>query len=776
MPNDRPSGGFSVILGNPPWERVKLQEKEFFSSSDPAIAGAPNAAARKKAIAALAETNPGLLAEFREASRKAEGESHLMRNSGRYPLCGRGDINTYAVFSETARDAIAPTGRLGIIVPSGIATDDTTKFFFGDMVESQTLAELLSFENEEFIFPGVHHSYCFSLMMVSGRSAPVAEMQFVFFARRVSQLDPAAGRRFTLTAEDIRLLNPNTLTCPVFRSERDAEITKGIYRRVPVLIREARDGRPESNPWGITFMAMFHMANDSNLFVEPEVACPAVAKSLAADPEGVPPYLPLYEAKMLHQFDHRWATYAPPGAGWLDGTLNTRVDPRGDVVPDARDMTLEEHADPAALVAPRYWMTTAAVDDRLVKYQRDPETGELVEVWKWAKDWLLAFRRVSRAGNERSAIFSVLPRLAAGDSVFLALPGGATAATVASLYASLCSFAFDFAVRQKAGGLNMSFYIAQQLPVLLPSSFDSCCQWHQSTTQIDWIGPRVLELVYTANDLAGFARDLGYDGPPFHWDEARRDRIRAELDAVFFHLYGVSRDDADYIMDTFTVFKTRDEQRNGGVYKTKETILAIYDEMAAAIASGEPWVTTLDSPPGPPTDADGKYIPVAEWDESDWPPHIHLVRQQSSMPAAKQIERGRQIAYVLVLLDAWKKPVSKPLLERGLVLMLNDAARRTILEKSVTVAQSDSLGGVGDFVRGITGLYDYLVSAGLASAAGQTGLAITPLGISKLGGLPQDDRDRAAEVITAAERLGDEDRFIAAVGEVTNERYELVST
>lgn len=593
-------GGFDVVLGNPPWERVKLQEQEFFSIRDPAIAGAPNAAARKRAIAALKDNNPPLLQEFREASRKAEGESHLLRSSGRFPLCGRGDINTYAVFAESGRDAISPIGRLGIIVPSGIATDDTTKFFFGDLVETQTLAELLSFENEEFIFPGVHHSYCFSLMVVSGRSAPVAEMEFVFFARRITQLDPTEGRRFRLTAEDIRLLNPNTLTCPVFRSERDAEITKAIYRRVPVLIREARDGHPESNPWGITFRAMFHMASDSELFVEPEVACPAVARALAADPNATPPYLPLYEAKMLHQFDHRWATYAPTGAGWLDASINTRVNPRGEVVPDARDMTSEEHDDPTAQLAPRYWVPEDAVGERLVKYKRDSETGEQVVVWHWDEEWLLSFRNVSRANNDRTMIATIIPRSAVGHSAPLMFLNPASASRAACLLAAIGSFSCDYVARQKVGGINMTFGYVCQFAVPPAASITAQCQWDRQNRLAEWLTPRVLELVYTADDLSRFARDLGYDGPPFRWNEARRARIRAELDAAFFHLYGISRDDVDYIMDTFTVFKARDEQRNGGVYKTKEMILSIYDEMSEAMATGNPWVSSLDPPPGDP--------------------------------------------------------------------------------------------------------------------------------------------------------------------------------
>ena len=101
-------GGFTCIVGNPPWERVKLQEQEFFAERDPQIARAKNAAARKKLIAALPATNPQLWTEWTAASRAAEAESGFLRLSGRYPLCGRGDVNTYSVFAETFRGLHCP--------------------------------------------------------------------------------------------------------------------------------------------------------------------------------------------------------------------------------------------------------------------------------------------------------------------------------------------------------------------------------------------------------------------------------------------------------------------------------------------------------------------------------------------------------------------------------------------------------------------------------------------------------------------------------------------
>ncbi|MGH9284796.1 MAG: Eco57I restriction-modification methylase domain-containing protein, partial [Acidimicrobiales bacterium] len=296
-PADGPgwTGGFSCVLGNPPWERVKLQEQEFFAARDPEIAGAPNAAARKKRIRELADGNSALLAEFEAAKRQADGESHLIRSSGRYPLCGRGDVNTYAVFAETDRDLLGERGRLGVILPTGIATDATTQHFFKDLVVRRNLASLYDFENRKPLFEAVDSRVKFCLLTLSGRASPVDAATFAFFAHDPTDL-ARPDARFKLTPEEITLLNPNTGTCPVFRSRRDAEITLGIYRRVPVLIRH---GDPAGNPWGVSFMRMIDMSNDSGLFrtradleAEGWELCGNVFR------RGEEAMLPLYEAKM----------------------------------------------------------------------------------------------------------------------------------------------------------------------------------------------------------------------------------------------------------------------------------------------------------------------------------------------------------------------------------------------------------------------------------------------------------------------------------------------
>lgn len=565
-------GGFDVVLGNPPWERIKLQEQEFFAARSPEIANAENAAARKKAIAGLATTDPGLWAEWCAASRAAEAESHLIRRSGRYPLCAKGDVNTYAIFAEHNRNVLGPRGRAGFIVPSGIATDDTTKEYFQELTDSRRLVSLFDFQSGPGLFGEIGHArFKFCLLTMTGAGATIAGgAEFAFFLRNVSLLaDP--DRRFTLAANDIALLNPNTCTCPTFRSRRDAEINVAMYRRAGILWREADEER--GNPWGVRFMRMFDMTNDSGLFrtrQDLEAAGGALVGNRFVGKTGE--HLPLIEAKMVHHFDHRFGDYADKPEGSQDTQLPDVPDERL-VRPDYRPL-------------PRYWVAEREVADRLAD--------------RWDRKWLLGWRDICRSTDARTVIASVIPRAAVGNKFPLMMPASAPR-LVACLHGSLSSFALDYAARQKLGGTSLNYFTMKQLPVLAPTTYTADASWHRGAPARDWILPRVLELTYTAWDLEPFARDVGYEGPPFRWDPGRRFLLRCELDAAFFHLYGIERDDVDYIMDTFHIVKDDDEKAYGGDYRTKRVILEIYDAMAEAARTGKPYRTRLDPPPADPS-------------------------------------------------------------------------------------------------------------------------------------------------------------------------------
>lgn len=564
------TGGFDVVLGNPPWEHTELKEKEWFATRRPDIADARTADQRKQMIKRLAEDDPLLLAAFQEAKRQHDAVSHFMSNSDRYPLCGRGRINTYAVFAETKRMLISQAGRVGTIVPSGIATDDTTKFFFQDLMGSRSLVSLYDFENREKLFPAVDSRMKFCLLTITGPKRPAAKgAEFVFFAHRVEDLREEE-RRVVLSAEDIALLNPNTCTCPIFRSKRDAEITKAIYCRIPVLVKGSP---PEENTWGVTFMqGLFNMASASGLFRTREhLEGEGWVLEGNVFTRGEDQLLPLYEAKMIHHFDHRWATY--------DGE-------------ETRELSTVEKADPNCAVLPRYWVSDGDVQEQLERRDREGNV-----IWTWDSQWFLGWRRISNTTNERTFIFGLLPLVAAGDSVFLFLSH--VIESTVPLLANLTSFAFDFVVRQKMGGTNLNFYIVEQLPILSPTSHLVSSPWNPDIQLKNWFHPRVRELTYTAWDLEPFARDCGYHGPPFRWDEERRFLLRCELDAAFFHLYGIARDDVDYIMETFPIVKRKDED-SYGEYRTKRVILEIFDTIQKAIETGVPYQTVLDPPPAAP--------------------------------------------------------------------------------------------------------------------------------------------------------------------------------
>ena len=339
------NGGFDCVLGNSPWERVKLQEKEWFAQRNAEIADAPNAAARKRMIRSLQDDDPELHQAYLEALRHSDGWSHLMRHSGRMPLCARGDINSYAVFAETMRNLLNERGRAGCVLPTGIATDDTTKHFFQDVVESRSLVSLFDFENRRGLFPDVDSRMKFCLFTCGNGEQPAADRaEFAFFAHAVEELhDPE--RRFTLSPDDISLLNPNTRTCPTFRTRRDAELAKALYRRVPVLIRRPQDGQPEENPWGIRFSTMFHMSNDSHLFRTRE-QLEADGWTLAGNVfrRETEEHPPLFEAKMVHHFDHRWASYQ------VNGGKEAAI-----------DVPLQDKENPDFTVLPRYWVAAREV-------------------------------------------------------------------------------------------------------------------------------------------------------------------------------------------------------------------------------------------------------------------------------------------------------------------------------------------------------------------------------------------------------------------------------
>ncbi len=429
----------------------------------------------------------------------------------------------------------------------------TTKDFFAAVAGSNRLIRLHDFENKRNFFPEVHASFKFCILNFGGAAIANDAADFVFFAHRMEDLEVAA-RHIRLSSADIRLLNPNTRTCPIFRTKRDAEITKAIYRRVPVLVDHDRTGST-GNAWGIAFKRMFDQTNDAELFRE--------ATELAANNfkikgnrwvKGGETFLPLYEAKMVQSYDHRAADVVTDQANWVRQGQTDKT-------------SLVKWQNPEHLATPRFWVNASEVDL--------PEWGSL------------GFKDITSPTNQRTMIAACGP-LAGYTNHFVLVRSGLSARLQSCLLANLNCLAYDYCTRQKIGGITLNFFIVEQVPTLSPDAYAKHCPWKRRTTLEAWISERVLKLTCTAEDMLPLADACEFTGGSFteyggrlnKWDEAERAALMAELDAAYFHLYGIDRDDAEYILSTFNSIHDRRTLLTGHA-TVAEHILENFDRLAA---------------------------------------------------------------------------------------------------------------------------------------------------------------------------------------------------
>lgn len=613
-------GGFDCILTNPPWDQLQVSETEFFAAREPSISELAGAT-RKAAIAKLKDNNPTLWQEFSTAVERQARLNVFIGESGRFPLSTVGKLNLYSILTEVILHVRRTSGFAGAVLPSGICSDDSNKRLFSAMVNSGILKSFLSFENEERLFSDVHHSFKFALVTI-GESTSA---DFTFFNRQVASLSDDR-RHFTLSAEDFALINPNTLTAPIFRSKADAELAKKIYHKVGVLWDETQHG---GNPWGLSFrQGLFNMTSASALFLtSPGVRDESLAETAGGKfltgltrftglgdsggarlsrPENpdnpVNPvkensafsaspreekYLPLYEAKLIHQFDHRWATYETGEE-------------------DARDVVLDEKRDPSFEIQPRYWVEARHV---IEKFDGTPPK------------YLMGWRDVTNASTVRTVIASVSPCVPVGHTMPLMFTR-LDAKHEACLLADWNSIVHDWCARQKIGGLHLTYTYATQIPTLAPSAY--------SQEDIDFIVPRVLELTYTSHSLKGWAEALGYGGEPFVFDPERRAILRAELDARYAKLYDLDEQELRYILDpadvygedypseSFRVLKEK-EIAEFGEYRTQRMVLDAWK------AQEEPFVVVDD------------YKREQSWDDSRSTYLRFLVGQMIAQSATHQM-------------------------------------------------------------------------------------------------------------------------------------------
>ena len=561
--------GFDVMCGNPPWDKIKVEDKKWFESHGRAdIVNAGTASQRKKAIADLPVSDPILYKEYTKALADAEALSRFVRLAGRFDLTATGDIDLYPMFAELCLSFSKEAW--GLVLPTGIAVNDSNKAFFSKLIDENRLVSLYDFENKEGLFD-IHRMFKFCLLVAGKAQDTPRTVSGGFYLTRLDHLlDPR--RIYTLQTSDFARLNPNTKTCPVFRTSRDAKLTAKIYRNSTILYNEVTG----DNPWNVKFSRMLDMSNDSYLFrtYAQLTAQGATLNGNTFTTVDGETYVPLYEGKMIWHYNHHYGSW--PTEGERPNSINMPSE--------------DELANPDSCIMPWYWVPLAAVKDRLVKYDKDGNV-----VWEWKHKWMLGYRCVARSVDIRTFICSPIPdSCGVGNSATLLYAERRTM-PVASLCAMMSSLTFDYTVRQKVGGINMSTFFVKQFPALTPDQIQSTMQWQ--------IVKRVAELCYFNHDMDGWASELWEEmseeqrselpqlraHQPWVYNPERRAVLQAELDAIFAHLYGLDTEDLRYILDpedicgkgcineTFRVLKDN-ELRQYGEYRTKRLVLEAWNK------------------------------------------------------------------------------------------------------------------------------------------------------------------------------------------------------
>lgn len=561
-------GGFDVVLGNPPWDRITFEEKEWFSSRSTTIAEAPTAAKRHASIQELQRDNPGLFSEFMAARRGTEGVAAFCSGTGKYGRTAVGHLNTYAIFTELAAEhLVRDTGRAALLAPTAVVTGDYAKALTRHLLTSGRLIATFDFDNRGKFFPAMQGNVRFAILILAGGAVGKAgEQRHTLIASQLRTTSELSGERICkLSSADVLAMNPETATLPFFYARRDAEIVAGMYRAHASLFNSSG-----KSSWDVDFSRMLNMSDDSGSFVTRE--------ELPNIESGLDDFLPVYEAKLTAQYDHRAATFEG-----IDRTTRFRLHAGTNDVPE-RDKTDAHHR-----IVPRYWLARHVVEGHL---------GE--------SEYFLAYRdAISATADARSLAACYLGRVPSVHTLLLVR--SPIERDTVPFAAALNSFPLDYVLRQKATGAHAARFILRQLPFPNREEFDGATPWARASL-LEWLLPRVLELTYTDWELEPLARDLGHVGTPFRWNSERRFVLQCEIDAAFFHVYRLTKDDVAYVMEAFPVVRRSDEKLYGE-YRTKRVILEIYDALAKAVQTGKPYRTPLDPLPAAPGASHGLFAP-----------------------------------------------------------------------------------------------------------------------------------------------------------------------
>ncbi len=562
-------GGFDVMLGNPPWEKINLEDKEFFETRSREISSIAKSAPRTKAIKQLEQTNPLLFKEYIKALTNTNKAINFFKSSSIYNYGNKGLLNTYPLFTELVVNFINAKGKAGLVVPSGFFGDDTISPLFRYCVENDYVDTIFDFENSKKIFPSVHRQTRFCLVTFGKENKLHRGFKAKFYLTDPLDIGRKEFPALPFDYSVLKKLNPNNLVCPSFKSQFEYDLNNKLFKFG--VLKDEEDLNNE-----VEVHRMINMSSDSNLFMNSYF-------------EGS---LPLYESKLIYLYDHRYSTFQ-----------NATKEDIGKG--NAADVSVDQKQDSQFKIVPRYF-----IDKSIINPKNDK--------WNWRNKWYLAYRYISASTNERTAICSIIPSSVVSNSSYLIFIR--VIIDLVLQKALINSLIFDFVARSKVN-LNFPPVILFQTPRITKSDINSRLQ--------KLIISKTIELSYTSWDIKAFADDLWLDAdedikaaikkqweenkaitgghewsppewceideegcplPPFKWDEERRAVLKAELDAIYAKLYGLTTEELCYILDpqdvygpdfpgeTFRVLKDK-ETKLYGEYRTRRLVLEAWEKL-----------------------------------------------------------------------------------------------------------------------------------------------------------------------------------------------------
>lgn len=543
------NGGFDLVVGNPPWERLKFQEKEFLAGRT--SQRLPTAAARRRYIETRCREDAAFARELAVARARSADITAAIRANPTFKHSARGDINAYTLFVELGQWLLAPQGRLGMIVPSGLLTEATTSRLRKFLLQNHAIVAAYEFENLESMFPGVDRRFRFCLLHIcrhDTRPPNQIVANYVLGARKIAELDQQ-GRRLALTTEEVARQSPQTWSIPIVRNRVDAELSARLHRLMP------SPPTCERNSWGLQFTRLFDMSRDASLFCAYNKLARSGAKpttsGLLVDRAGEL-WAPVYEGKMVDMLDHRAA--------------DIRLSPDNIHRPQQPvPLANEDKLDPKRRAQAFLWCRLAEVRAKRLA---------------WDRQWLTVAKRVTSVTNSRTLRVAVIPW---GD---VALSYTLYAVTCAKRHhkqaplvaACMCNLVTDYLVRQKTTQTSLTVGVLSQTPILGPQAWASPCPWQPEQSLADWASPILAKLVYTADATKAYAQDLNpKTDAPYAWNAREHATLLADLDAGVMAFLQLKPDEVGHILDTFPALHRRD-QRAFGTPLTRQAVTTLHQQ------------------------------------------------------------------------------------------------------------------------------------------------------------------------------------------------------